>query len=82
LRIRRVYRLSLSESMIDFLVENYAASRDRLNIIAETPLDETPYSNQFAGAMLRLTMDSERWRRIILRLEQLLQDYDRRRGAR
>lgn len=81
LRIRRVYHLTLSESMIDFLVENYAANRDRLNIIAQTPLEDTPYSNQFAADMLRLTMDSEHWRRIIMHLEQLLQNYDRRRSA-
>ena len=82
LRIRRVYHLPLSESMIDFLVEQYNVSRDRLNIIAETPLDDTPYSNQFTATMLRLTMDSERWRRTIQRLEHLLQNYDRRRSAR
>lgn len=82
LRIRRVYQLPLSVSMIDFLVEHYNASRDRLAIIAETPLDETPYSNRFAAIMLRLTMDSERWRQIILQLEQLLRSYDRRRSVR
>ncbi|MGD8407846.1 MAG: hypothetical protein PVF21_04420, partial [Thiohalophilus sp.] len=82
LRIRRVYQLPLSESMIDFLVEQYNASRDRLNIIAETPLDGIPYSNQFAATMVRLTMDSEHWRRTIMQLEQLLQNYDRRRSIR
>lgn len=78
LRIRRIYRVPLTDSMLDFLAEQYDASRERLEVIAATPLDETPYSNQFTAVMLGLSMDSERWRRIILRLEQLLQDYDRR----
>ncbi|MDY6978903.1 MAG: hypothetical protein SV201_03430 [Pseudomonadota bacterium] len=82
LRIRRVYQVPLSDSMIDFLVKNYNASRERLEVIAASTVDETPYSNQFAGILQGLSMDSERWRRIIQQLERLLHDYDRRRVRR
>ncbi|TDY03674.1 hypothetical protein [Thiohalophilus thiocyanatoxydans] len=75
LRITRVYRLPLSESMIDFLVAQYHASRERLEVIAAAPMDETPYSSHFTAELLGLSMDSGRWRRITQRLEQLLQDY-------
>lgn len=81
LRIRRVYQVPLSATMIDFLVQHYNASRERLEVIAASSLaaDETPYSNQFAGILDGLSMDSERWRRITQQLERLLYDYDRRR---
>ncbi|MDZ7803074.1 MAG: hypothetical protein U5K34_03715, partial [Thiohalophilus sp.] len=82
LRIRRVYQVPLSDSMIDFLVEHYNANRERLEVIAASPLEETPYSNQFAGILQGLSMDSERWRRIIQQLERLLHDYDHRRVQR
>ncbi|MFP3873548.1 MAG: hypothetical protein ACLFQT_05455 [Thiohalophilus sp.] len=75
LRITRLYRVPLSDSMIDFLVEHYHASRERLEVIAGTPVDETPYSSHFTAVLLGLSMDSGRWRGITRRLEQLLQDY-------